>query len=74
MLKHIGKGHKTAAFALGSSIKLLLVFYHFPSTIAGDSGGPLMLHDPVLDQYEIIGVTSFGKGCDHKLYPGVYTR
>ena len=42
--------------------------------IAGDSGGPLMLRDPELHQYELLGVTSFGIGCDHELYPGVYTR
>ena len=42
--------------------------------MSGDSGDPLMLHDPVLHQYEILGVTSFGKGCDSSLYPRVYTR
>ena len=42
--------------------------------VAGFSGGPLMLHDRVLDQYEIIGVTSWGLGCGDPLYPGIYTR
>ena len=39
----------------------------------GDSGGPLILDngnsDPVL-----VGVTSFGAGCAHPDYPGVYAR
>ncbi|KAL0882338.1 hypothetical protein ABMA27_000847 [Loxostege sticticalis] len=34
----------------------------------GDSGGPL-----VADNY-LVGVVSFGEGCAHVSYPGVYTR
>lgn len=41
----------------------------------GDSGGPLQLYHPHQScMYEIIGVTSFGKGCGNINTPGVYTR
>ncbi|OQR73916.1 transmembrane protease serine 9-like, partial [Tropilaelaps mercedesae] len=42
-------------------------------TCRGDSGGPLMLLN---DQgsYTVIGVTSFGRRCAEKGYPGSYTR
>ncbi|CAG9823352.1 unnamed protein product [Phaedon cochleariae] len=48
-------------------------------TCRGDSGGPLQIyHEDTEDikcMYEIIGVTSFGKGCGlAKNNPGVYTR
>ncbi|XP_022919520.1 venom protease-like [Onthophagus taurus] len=44
-------------------------------TCQGDSGGPLQVEindSPKL--YEIIGVTSFGKGCGLENIPGVYTK
>ncbi|XP_063907488.1 serine protease snake-like [Zophobas morio] len=44
-------------------------------TCKGDSGGPLQIYhtgDEVLEMYDIIGITSFGKGCAGS--PGVYVR
>lgn len=41
----------------------------------GDSGGPLQTKlslEPL--QYNVIGVTSFGKACGIANVPGVYTR
>jgi secreted trypsin-like serine protease len=37
----------------------------------GDSGGPLLSGDKGETQ---VGITSFGRGCGLKSYPGVYTR
>ncbi|EEZ99357.2 serine protease snake [Tribolium castaneum] len=44
-------------------------------TCQGDSGGPLQIYhegDDVVCMYDIVGVTSFGRGCGQS--PGVYTR
>ncbi|XP_055708950.1 uncharacterized protein LOC129805183 [Phlebotomus papatasi] len=44
-------------------------------TCEGDSGGPLQIYNNnVYCMYNIIGVTSFGKGCGSVGQPGVYTR
>ena len=44
----------------------------------GDSGGPLNCpvtkFRPGQPQYKICGITSWGAGCGHNGYPGVYTR
>lgn len=41
-------------------------------TCQGDSGGPIqMIKD---EQYFIVGITSFGKGCGSPGIPGIYTR
>ena len=46
--------------------------------IKGDSGGPLNCpvtkFRPGQPQYKICGITSWGAGCGHNGYPGVYTR
>lgn len=45
------------------------------STCPGDSGGPLLIDHPELDQMtQIIGITSFGLACGFLDTPGVYTK
>ncbi|CAF3883433.1 unnamed protein product, partial [Rotaria sp. Silwood1] len=41
-------------------------------TCQGDSGGPILQW--LGDQWEQVGITSFGKGCALKGDPGIYTR
>eukprot|EP00984_Skeletonema_dohrnii_P026909 scaffold16320_cov131-Skeletonema_dohrnii-CCMP3373.AAC.3 len=42
-------------------------------TCQGDSGGPMMLASDEGDPIQV-GITSWGGGCAHKKYPGVYAR
>ncbi|HET9323830.1 MAG TPA: trypsin-like serine protease [Gaiellaceae bacterium] len=41
-------------------------------TCAGDSGGPLMVRDGA--DWVLVGVTSWGLGCNDLQFPGVYAR
>lgn len=41
-------------------------------TCAGDSGGPLMVRDGT--DWVLVGVTSWGLGCNDPQFPGVYAR
>lgn len=43
-------------------------------TCEGDSGGPLQVYHSLYCMYNIVGVTSFGKGCGSAGLPGVYAR
>ena len=42
-------------------------------TCQGDSGGPVMMYT-ISQQWVLVGVTSYGKGCARANYAGVYTR
>ena len=37
-------------------------------------GGPLITRGSEVENYELIGVTSFGEGCAFRNWPGVYAR
>lgn len=40
----------------------------------GDSGGPAMRQVPRTEDYELVGLVSWGKDCGQAVYPGVYAR
>lgn len=45
------------------------------NTCSGDSGGPLLAVSQWNKKVKnVVGVTSFGKGCGFKGLPGIYTR
>ncbi|KAI1296729.1 Serine protease 29 [Halotydeus destructor] len=41
---------------------------------SGDSGGPMVWLNSDDGKYYLFGAVSFGKGCNERGYPGVYTR
>lgn len=41
-------------------------------TCTGDSGSPLMI--PEKEVWSVMGITSIGKGCGQREWPGIYTR
>ncbi|XP_046750358.1 serine protease snake-like [Diprion similis] len=44
-------------------------------TCQGDSGGPLQIVHPIIScLYQVVGITSFGKLCALRDFPGIYTR
>jgi secreted trypsin-like serine protease len=47
--------------------------YLLSDTCQGDSGGPLMMFTQS-QQWELVGLTSYGIGCAEPNYAGVYTR
>ncbi len=42
-------------------------------TCQGDSGGPLMMFTSI-QQWVLVGITSYGHGCAQAEYSGIYTR
>ena len=43
-------------------------------TCQGDSGGPIFVEEITTGQFLQIGITSFGRGCGARNYPGVYAE
>ncbi|NXR45501.1 ACRO protein, partial [Hippolais icterina] len=42
-------------------------------TCQGDSGSPLTCKDNGADYYWLVGMYSWGRGCDNPRHPGIYT-
>ncbi|NWH84392.1 ACRO protein, partial [Aegithalos caudatus] len=42
-------------------------------TCQGDSGSPLVCKDNGADYYWLVGMNSWGRGCDRARHPGIYT-
>ena len=46
----------------------------FTDTCEGDSGGPSMYYSNEYNQWMIVGITSYGRGCGESIHAGIYTR
>jgi len=54
--------------------QMLCAYSTGKDTCQSDSGGPLITRGSEVENYELIGVTSFGEGCAFLNWPGVYAR
>ena len=55
------------------SLVLICMSLFLLDTCQGDSGGPLLLYT-ASQQWELVGITSYGDGCARANAAGVYTR
>lgn len=55
-------------------LKSVIISISLSHYIQGDSGGPLQVLNENTNQYELVGLVSWGRACAQKNFPGVYTR
>lgn len=61
---------------IGSKItdNMFCTYHPGKDTCTGDSGGPLSWEDRKTERVHLVGIVSFGVGCNQIGFPGVYTK